>query len=76
MAKATIEIVGLGHVEIETEFRQVTLVGTLTINGDYVNCVTKRVNRNKKAAKAAVAVDSVYLKELKPGFFMLIEDDC
>ena len=74
-AQATIEILGLGPVEIKTELLQVTLVGALTINGDYVNCITKRVKRNKKAAKAAAAVDSVYLKALEPGFFMRIEDD-
>ena len=75
MAQATIEIIGIGPVEIKTEFRQITLVGALTINGDYVNCRTKRVMRNKKAAKAAAAVDAVYLKELEPGYFMLIEND-
>lgn len=76
MTQATIEIIGIGPVEIKTELKQVTLVGALMPTGDYVNCITKRVKRNKKAAKAAAAVDAVYLKELKHGVFMLIEEDC
>ena len=75
MTQATIEIIGIGPVEIETDLKQITLVGALTIEGDYVNCMTKRVMRNKKAAKAAATVDAVYLKELEPGFFMLTEED-
>ena len=75
MTQATIEIIGIGPVEIKTELKQITLVGALTTNGDYVNCKTKRVKRNKKAAKAAADVDSVYLNELEPGVFILIEDE-
>lgn len=73
--QATIEITGIGPVEINTELKEVVLVGALTITGDPANCKTKKVSRNQKAAKAAAKVETAYLKEIKPGYFMLIEDD-
>lgn len=74
MTQATIEITGLGPVEINTELAEVVLVGALTVSGDPVNCKTKKVSRNKKAAKLASQVVAAWLKEIKPGYFMLIED--
>lgn len=73
-AQATIEITGIGPVEINTDLKEVVLVGALTISGDPVNCKTKKVSRNQKAAKAAHEVDTVWLKEIKPGYFMLMEE--
>lgn len=72
-AQATIEITGIGPVEINTDLKEVVLVGALTTSGDPVNCQTKKVSRNQKAAKAAHEVDA-WLKEIKPGYFMLMED--
>lgn len=74
MTQATIEITGLGPVEINTELAEIVLVGALSISGDPVNCKTKMVSRNQKAAKAASQVETAWLKEIKPGHFMLIED--
>lgn len=74
MTQATIEITGLGPVEINTELNEVILVGALTISGDPVNCKTKKVSRNKKAAKEAAELQGSWLKEIKPGYFMFFED--
>lgn len=74
MTQATIEITGLGPVEITTDLAEVVLVGALTISGAPINCKTKKVSRNQKAAKAAKQVEGAWLKEIKPGYFMLIED--
>lgn len=76
-AQSTIEITGLGPVEITTDLSEVVLVGALTISGDPVNCKTKKVSRNQKAAKAAKRnlFECAWLKEIKPGYFMLIEDN-
>ena len=48
MNKATIEITGLGPVQINTELKEVRLVRAFTVSGDYVNVVKKKVSRNKK----------------------------
>ena len=74
MTQATIEITGFGPVEITTDLDEVILAGALTISGDPVNCKTMKVSRNQKAAKAAKQVEGAWLKEIKPGHFMLIED--
>jgi hypothetical protein len=74
MTQATIEITGIGPVEITTDLDEVVLVGALTSSGDPVNCKTKKVIRNQKAAKVAKQVEGAWLKEVKPGHFMLIED--
>jgi hypothetical protein len=74
MTQATIEIAGIGPVEIKTERNEVVLVGAMTISGEPVNCKTKKVTRSQKAAKAAKQVEGAWLKEVKPGHFMLIED--
>ena len=50
---ATIEITGVGPVQINTELKEVRLVRALTASGDYVNVVKKKVSRNQKAAKKA-----------------------
>jgi len=75
MTQATIKITGIGPVEITTELAEVVLVGALTISGDPVNCKTKKVSCNPKAAKLAKQVEGTRLKEIKPGHFMLIEDN-
>lgn len=74
MTQATIEITGIGPVEITTDLDEVFLVGALTISGDPVNCKTKKVSRNQNAAKAAKQVEGAWLKEIKSGYFVLIED--
>jgi hypothetical protein len=74
-AQSTIEITGLGPVEIKTELNEVVLVGALTTSGDPVNCKTKKVSRNQKAANQAAKITTAWLKEVKPGHFMLIEDN-
>ena len=74
--QATIMITGLGHVEIDTDLKEVVLVGALTIEGDPVNCKRKKVRRNQRAAKEAAEVRGTWLTEIKhkPGHFMLITD--
>lgn len=72
--QATIEITGIGPVGINTDLKEVVLVGALTIGGDPVNCQTRKVSRNQKAAKAAREIDAVYLKEIKAGHFILMEE--
>lgn len=73
MTQSTIEITGIGPVEICTEQDSVVLVGAITSAGEPVNCKTKKVSRSKKAAQAAKLVECAWLKEIKPGYFMLIE---
>lgn len=71
MVQPTIDITGIGYVEINTTLPEVTLVGAITAKGHPVNCKTKIVRRNKRAAQAAKKVYGVGLKEIKPGFFIL-----
>lgn len=75
-AQATINVTGIGPVEIKTELKEVKLVGALTIDGSYVNVKTKKVSRNQKAAKEASENYAVWLKDLGDGeHFMLIEEE-
>ena len=60
MVQATIYITGLGPVEIYTDAAAVTLAGALTDRGRPINCKTKKVRRNKKAALAAAAIAPKY----------------
>jgi len=73
MIQATINITPVGPVEIETNEREVVLVGALAIDGTPVNCVTKTVRRNKRDAKAAI-YPGFCLKEIKPGYFIIKKD--
>lgn len=69
----TIEITGLGSVEIRTELDEVVLCGALTIKGDPANCTNKKVSRSKKKAQQ---IDGVFLKEIRPGYFILLKESC
>jgi len=74
MTQATINITPVGPVEIKTNEREIVLVGALTIDGTPVNCVTKTVRRNKRDAKRASVYPGFWLKEIKPGYFIIQED--
>lgn len=78
MTQATIKISGIGPVEINTSAQSVVLAGALTaMYGIPVNCTTKAVSRNKKAAAAAAKVPSyIWLKEVPDhaGHFILVDD--
>jgi hypothetical protein len=74
LTTATIEVTGIGPVELFTELPEVVLVGALTVSGDLANCKAKKVSRNKKAAQQAKQVEGAWLKEVKPGYFILIEE--
>lgn len=78
MTQATINVTGIGPVEINTTARSVVLAGALTaMYGIPVNCTTKAVSRNKKAAAAAAKVPSyIWLKEVPDhaGHFILVDD--
>jgi hypothetical protein len=74
MNKATIEITGLGPVQINTELKEVRLVRAFTVSGDYVNVVKKKVSRNKKTASLAALNRRFWLKELETGYFMLCDE--
>ena len=72
--QATVNITGIGPVEINTDAKKITLVGALTIRGDHVNCKSKKVSRNIKSAKQAQEIETVWLKDLNNDCFILIED--
>ena len=70
---ATIQITGIGPVAVHTELSEIWLVGAITASGEPVNCQKKRVSRSKKNAAQAAKVEGIWLKEVKHGYFMLIE---
>jgi hypothetical protein len=76
MAQATIKISFIGPVETSTSAQSVVLAGALAANGMPINCTTKAVSRNKKAAAAAAKVPSyIWPKEVPDhaGHFILID---
>ena len=73
MKKPTIQITGIGPVAVHTELSEIWLVGAITSTGEPVNCQKKKVSKCKKAAAKAALVEGAWLKEIKPGYFMLIE---
>ena len=74
MSNATITITGFGPVQLKTDLDEVTLVGAWTQDGSPVNCKTKKVSRDQRKASKAMRVETVWLTEVKPGFFQLFND--
>lgn len=72
---ATIRLAGIGPVEINTDRKHVSLAGAIDINGAPVNVQKKRVYRNKKDSAIAARSGDVWLREIRPGVFMLIDDE-
>lgn len=71
----TIQVLGIGPVEIRTDLDVVQLVGALTVTGDPVNCRAKKVSRSKAAARKAATIDAAQLIEIRRGYFMLVEGE-
>lgn len=72
MSAATIELTGIGRVEIKTDANEVMFCGAVTIEGDPVNCVSRRVSRSAKNARAAIKNREYVLSEMRPGYFRLV----
>ena len=72
--KATISVSGIGPVVLDTERKEVKLVGGVAKGGSFVNVKTKRVSRSAAATKRASAayrkVPS-FLVDLGGGHFKL-----
>lgn len=73
MTQATVNLTGIGPVEIDTELNEIKIVGALAIDGSYVNVKTKKVHRNKKAANQAREIETVWLKKLDDEHFLIVE---
>lgn len=71
MSAATIELTGIGHVEINTEEKEVMFCGAMSADGQPVNCTSKKVSRSKANAAAAIKNREHVLSEIKPGYFKL-----
>lgn len=70
MGIATINMIGIGHVEIDTDKSEIQLVrGGWTIDGAPVNVVPKKVYRNKRYEREAARNRGIYLREVQPGYF-------
>ena len=77
MAKPTVEITGVGRVFVKTDATAIKFCGALTTGGDPVNVTEKKVSRDKKHEVSAMEVDACgyWLREVKPGHFVLVRPD-
>lgn len=68
-----IDIDGIGMMEIETDARQVSLVGALSTDGSRVNVRRKIVYRSEKLIAEARKIENPnrWLQEIGPGEYML-----
>ena len=64
MTQATVSLVGVGPVAVNTEHDHIILVGAITTRGDYANCKVLKVSRNIAAAKAAEKVENDWLRSV------------
>jgi hypothetical protein len=74
MTQATINIAGIGPVEIKTDLRTVKLVGEISTFGDFVNVRLYKVLRNKRSAKEALSTRAwgcAYLTNIREEYFIL-----
>ena len=76
MTQATVFLLGVGSVVVNTDKDYIVLVGAITTKGDYANCKVLKVSRNAAAAKAAEKVETVWLKSIDAGgqHFMVCEE--
>lgn len=79
MTQATVFLLGVGSVVVNTDKDYIVLVGAITTKGDYANCKELKVSRNAAAAKAAEKVENVWLKSIDAGdaggqHFMVCEE--
>lgn len=75
--QATVSLVGVGSVAVNTNKDYIVLVGAITTKGDYANCKVLKVSRNIAAAKAAEKVETVWLKSIdaEQQHFMVCEEN-
>ena len=76
MNQATVSLMGIGSVAVNTDKDYIVLVGAITTSGDYANCKELKVSRNIAAAKAAEKVETIWLKSIDADgqHFMLCEE--
>jgi len=75
MTQETISISGIGPVEINTELKEIYLVGRLSSDGSFVNVRPVKVNRNKKLAEEAAQRPHLWTKKLDDNHFMFMKED-
>lgn len=75
--QATVSLVGVGSVAVNTNKDYIVLVGAITTKGDYANCKVLKVSRNIAAAKSAEKVETVWLKSIdaEQQHFMVCEEN-
>lgn len=72
MNTATIELMGIGRVFVDTQNKVVELCVGVTIDGTPVNRRTKKISHAKKHLSEANENDCYYtLTEIKPNIFVL-----
>ena len=76
MTQATVSLVGVGPVAVNTDKDYIVLVGAITTRGDYANCKVLKVSRNIAAAKAEENDENVWLRSVDADgrHFMVCEE--